>query len=209
MKVKVCGLTEKRNIHQLLQQRIDMMGLIFYEQSARMIHSNSELQNWIAGLPISKVGVFVNETTEVILQKVKDFQLDFAQLHGNESPEQIKELSSKIKIIKAFSVHDDFDFEQCLQYMHASLFLFDTKGKMAGGNGIKFNWEVLEKYKGKTPFLLSGGIHLSDVIEIKKLEHPMLYGVDLNSGFELRPGIKNGRIIQQFIQELKRKDYAY
>ncbi|NEW78556.1 MAG: phosphoribosylanthranilate isomerase, partial [Gelidibacter sp.] len=158
---------------------------------------------------IKKVGVFVNETIDEVLKKVVDYQLDCVQLHGNESIEYCQILrhselvSESFEIIKAFSVDDEFDFSKINKYQRdCDYFLFDTKGKNHGGNGIKFNWELLQKYSGKTPFLLSGGITKNEVEEIKKLKHPAFFGIDINSGFELEPGLKNIKEIKEFKNRL-------
>jgi len=197
MKIKVCGMRDKENISGLLALKPDYIGFIFYDKSKRFVADFPQIE-----IPssIKKVGVFVNETIEEIIEKANKHTLDFVQLHGNETPEYCSALSEKnIKIIKAFSVDENFDFsatkpfEKCV-----SLFLFDTKGKNYGGNGIKFNWELLQNYTGKTPFLLSGGISKNDAEEIKKIKHPAFLGIDINSGFELEPGLKNIKEIKEF-----------
>jgi len=149
---------------------------------------------------VKTVGVFVNQTIEEIAEKANNHTLDFVQLHGNETPEFCEKLATKnIKIIKAFSVDENFDFSATKPFEKGvSLFLFDTKGNNYGGNGIKFNWELLQNYTGKTPFLLSGGISKNDSEEIKKFKHPAFLGIDINSGFELEPGLKNIKEIKEF-----------
>ncbi len=190
-------MQDKENISGLLALKPDYIGFIFYGQSKRYVTDFPQIE-----IPstIKKVGVFVNETIEEIIEKANKHKLDFVQLHGNETPEFCSALSAKnIKIIKAFSVDENFDFsatkpfEKCI-----SLFLFDTKGNNYGGNGIKFNWELLQNYTGKTPFLLSGGISKNDSAEIKNFKHPAFLGIDINSGFELEPGLKNIKEIKEF-----------
>ena len=197
MKIKVCGMRDKENISGLLDLKPDYIGFIFYEQSKRFVADFPQIE-----IPssVKKVGVFVNEIIEKIIEKVNKHKLDFVQLHGNETSEYCEKLAAKdIKIIKAFSVDENFDFsatkpfEKCV-----SLFLFDTKGNNYGGNGIKFNWELLQNYTGKTPFLLSGGISKNDAAEIKKMKHLAFLGIDINSGFELEPGLKNIKEIKEF-----------
>jgi len=201
MKIKVCGMRDKENISGLLALKPDYIGFIFYDKSKRFVADFPQIE-----IPssIKKVGVFVNETIEEIIEKANKHTLDFVQLHGNETPEYCSALSEKnIKIIKAFSVDENFDFsatkpfEKCV-----SLFLFDTKGNNYGGNGIKFNWELLQNYTGKTPFLLSGGISKNDSEEIMKFKHPAFLGIDINSGFELEPGLKNIKEIKEFKNRL-------
>lgn len=190
-------MRDKENISGLLVLKPDYIGFIFYVQSKRFVSDFPQIE-----IPSTtkKVGVFVNETIEEIIEKANKHTLDFVQLHGNETLEYCLALSAKnIKIIKVFSVDENFDFsatkpfEKCV-----SLFLFDTKGNNYGGNGIKFNWELLQNYTGKTPFLLSGGICINDAEEIKKFKHPAFLGIDINSGFELEPGLKNIKEIKEF-----------
>ena len=197
MQIKVCGMRDKENISGLLALKLDYIGFIFYDKSKRFVADFPQIE-----IPssIKKVGVFVNETIKEIIEKANKHTLDFVQLHGNETPEYCSALSAKkIKIIKAFSVDENFDFSATKLFeKHVSLFLFDTKGNNYGGNGIKFNWELLQNYSGKTPFLLSGGISKNDSEEIKKFKHPSFLGIDINSGFELEPGLKNIKEIKEF-----------
>lgn len=197
MQIKVCGMRDRENISGLLALKPDFIGFIFYDQSKRFVVDFPQIE-----IPSTtkKVGVFVNEMIEEIVEKANQHTLDFVQLHGDETPEFCEKLAAKnIKIIKAFSVDENFDFSVTKPFEKwVSLFLFDTKGNNYGGNGIKFNWELLQNYKGKTPFLLSGGISKNDAAEIMKMKHPAFLGIDINSGFELEPGLKNIREIKEF-----------
>ena len=173
----------------------DYMGFIFWEKSSRYF------DGVIPDLPksIKKVGVFVNETAEIILAKAQKYDLQAIQLHGHESVAFCQDLRENLKqvqieIIKVFSVDDDFDFEVLKPFEAVcDYFLFDTKGKLPGGNGTTFDWKVLEKYPSSKPFFLSGGIGIEEmdaVKEITKTNLP-LYAIDLNSKFEIEPGLKN------------------
>ena len=197
MKIKVCGMRDKENISGLLALKPDYIGFIFYDKSKRVVTDFPQME-----IPssVKKVGVFVNETIQEIIEKVNKHALDFVQLHGNETSEYCEKLASKnIKIIKAFSVDENFDFSAIKSFEKCvSLFLFDTKGNNYGGNGVKFNWDLLQNYKGKIPFLLSGGINKNDADEIKKMKHLAFLGIDINSGFELEPGLKNIKEIKEF-----------
>lgn len=197
MKIKVCGMRDSENISGLLNLKPDFIGFIFYDKSKRFVADFPQI-----AIPSStkKVGVFVNEKIDEIIEKTLKYKLDFVQLHGNETPEYCEELTGhKIKIIKAFSIDEKFDISATKPFeKHVFLFLFDTKGKYYGGNGLKFNWDLLQNYKGKTPFLLSGGITKNDVKEIKKFNHPAFLGIDINSGFELEPALKNTNEIKEF-----------
>ncbi|MEL6719949.1 MAG: phosphoribosylanthranilate isomerase [Bacteroidota bacterium] len=215
MKVKVCGLRAEENIKQLQKLPIDMMGFIFYKGSPRNMSDQAALKELLAddnwNPEIKKVGVFVNAQIHDVLHEVHDFHLDYVQLHGNESPEYCHELNTlwsissvrQAKIIKAFSIADAIDFQEVQRYeSHCAFFLFDTKGKNPGGNGIHFDWQLLDNYRGITPFLLSGGISEEDVTDLRKLQVPQLYGVDVNSKFEIEPGLKDVKRIEQFVKLL-------
>lgn len=205
MKLKVCGMRDPENIRELAALMPDYMGLIFYEPSPRYAAAADNREE-IRQLPesIRRVGVFVDEPAEKILQIAEDFQLQAVQLHGNESPEICEQLAGKLEVYKAFSVGEDFDFNSCREYApHCSLFVFDTKGKYYGGNGYKFNWDLLKQYRLNTPFLLSGGLSVEDGEKVKELFHPALIGVDINSGFESAKGVKNIAAIQEFKKALQ------
>ena len=201
LKMKVCGMKIPENIKKLSELNIDFMGFIFYKKSKRYTESIPDK------IPktIKKIGVFVNEDINTIKEIASKNKLDYIQLHGNETVEYCKKLSSsKHKIIKAFSIDEKFDFKQTYKYQaYCDFFIFDTKGKLYGGNGIKFNWQLLENYKGENKFLLSGGISLKDIEEIKKFKHPKYIGVDVNSGFEIKPGLKNISEISEFLKLYK------
>lgn len=192
------------NIKELVQQSIDFMGLIFYEKSPRYVDYLNLSDLPIIPRYIERVGVFVNAELDYILKKTNEYGLDLIQLHGNESPEFCKELNKTMPIIKAFSISDAADFEQTKAYSDLwGSFLFDTKTPQYGGSGLKFDWDILDAYTGETPFLLSGGVSKDDTQNIKAIKHPKLYGVDLNSKFEIEPGLKDIELLQLFIKELK------
>ncbi len=152
---------------------------------------------------IKKVGVFVNEEIENIINIANHYHLDFIQLHGDEDISFVNQLSKKIQIIKAFRIDKNFEFEKLTPYeSDCTYFLFDTKAQQYGGTGKKFNWELLQNYKGNTPFLLSGGITPNDIQQIKEFNHPMFMGIDINSGFEIEPGIKDINQIKIFLNHL-------
>lgn len=189
------------NVADVAALPINWIGFIFYEKSQRFV---SELPNIV--LPhTQKIGVFVNEKIEIVLQKAEQFQLDKLQLHGNESPQYCAELVRNYPIIKAFSVDDSFDFEQTRPYLpYCSYFLFDTKGKNYGGNGVKFNWNKLQEYHFEVPFLLSGGITPEDAAAVQEFKHKQLAGIDLNSGFEIAPAQKDAQKLKDFLSNFER-----
>jgi phosphoribosylanthranilate isomerase len=190
MIVKVCGITKSLQFNRLDELGIAMIGLNFYPQSKRFI--NQPLAGISHSYSADKVGVFVNPEQSYLLEKVDEYNLDMVQLHGNESEEFCDEVSQYIAIIKAFGVDENFSFADTESYFNsASYLLFDTKSSGYGGSGKKFNWHKLSEYQFNKPFLLSGGIQLEDIPTIIELKFPALAGIDINSGFELSPGIKD------------------
>ncbi len=187
-------MKDDNNIKELMELQPDYMGFIFYEKSKRDVQGvlNQEL---LLSFPksIKKTGVFVNASTAFILEKVETYQLDAVQLHGQESPEQAKEIKDKgLEVFKAFSVGETFDFAQLESYKGAvDYFLFDTKGKEVGGNGFTFDWTILNDYDNEVPFLLSGGLDGNNIEDVKKLSHLNIYAVDVNSKFEIEPALKD------------------
>jgi len=203
MKVKVCGITNPRNLLQLSMLKVDMIGYNFYPESKRYVGENMLLSLIALPTSIKKVGVFVNASIEFIKEQQETYKLDYLQLHGDESQEMMTAIREIALVIKVFRITPDFDFENTKAYSSADLFLFDTYTKDFGGSGQRFDWEKLDDYEGDTPFLLAGGIGPDDVSAILKINHPDLYGVDINSGFESAPGIKEAKKINTFIKELK------
>ncbi len=206
LKIKVCGMRENQNILDLAALKPDFMGFIFYNKSPRnvLIFKNSKE---ILNLPktIKKTGVFVDETFENILEYVSEFNLDFVQLHGSESPDFCQKIKSKgIGVIKAFGIDKTFSFKQTVKYEKSvDFFLFDTKGKEHGGNGFKFDWSILKNYNQKIPFLLAGGIaieNIEDLIELKELN---ISGLDVNSKFEIIPGLKDISNLKLLFQKIR------
>lgn len=204
MKVKICGMKFPKNIVEIGALQPDYMGFIFYPKSKRFVGENFSIKS-IEKLPktIKKVGVFVNESSEFILENISKYKLDAVQLHGNESVEMcaiIKE--NGIEVIKVFSVDNYFNFEEIVPFEAVSdYFLFDTKTEKYGGSGKVFNWKILEKYMLSKPFFLSGGLGLENLNTITKITHPALVGLDFNSKLE----DKNYKKITEEVSELIHK----
>ena len=203
LRIKVCGMKFSENRQKVEELPVDFLGYIFYAPSKRFIGDTPE--KGLFNSKKLKVGVFVNENAFEILGLAKNLGLDFVQLHGNENVKTCQLLKKQgLKIIKAFSVDKKFKFSSTKPYEKVvDFFLFDTKTKLHGGSGEKFDWSRLDKYQGHTPFFLSGGIGPEDVKSIKEIDHKKLTGVDLNSGFEIEPGLKNMEELKKFIEELK------
>lgn len=200
MIVKVCGMRDAENIRAVEALGIDMMGFIFWPKSSRYVSERP------AYLPTScqRVGVFVDESIDKVMQYAAAFQLDVIQLHGGESPEYVSRLKG-LKVIKAFNIATADNLKQVKLYEGlADCFLFDAKGRSVGGNGTQFDWDVLQGYTGKTPFLLSGGIGPDDAGRVTDFEHPRCIGIDLNSRFETAPGLKDVDKLKAFLEKVKR-----
>jgi phosphoribosylanthranilate isomerase len=204
MKIKVCGMRDSENIQAVAALKPDYLGFIFYEKSPRYVATVDKAV--LATLPVSiqKVGVFVNESVEVMRQTAQEYALDVLQLHGGETPLQCLQLSGEgYTIFKAFPISESVDFESLDAYDGCcDYFLFDTKTPQHGGSGQKFDWSLLDNYKGETPFFLSGGIDLDDTEAIKQISHPKFIAVDVNSKFEIEPGLKDVAKLTQFISTL-------
>lgn len=210
MKLKVCGMRESSNIQELIPLKPDFIGFIFYDKSPRYVGEglDEELINSIPS-SIKKVGVFVNSSPDYIMSMARQYDLQYVQLHGNELPDICRVLRQKgLNIIKAFSVDNAFNFAMLNNYKpFCDLFLFDTKGAKPGGNGVPFDWNILRRYDQEKPFLLSGGISLENIDQLIELTKSIrVYGIDINSCFELEPGLKDLAQIQKLIGKLRIKE---
>lgn len=216
-------MRDAQNIREVSQLGVDMIGMIFYPKSPRYV----EMQSSHAGIipdyakediniksskTPARVGVFVDDMVQNIVTRVVNYHLDYVQLHGNEPREMCENLRSTldpdirpgIKIIKAISVSDASDIQKYKEYVGAvDLFLFDTKCKTVGGSGQLFDWQVLEQYDGEVPFLLSGGIGPEDASRLHAFHHPKCIGIDLNSRFEIEPGVKDVEKLKGFLNEMQ------
>ena len=223
MVIKVCGMRDAQNIREVSQLGVDMIGMIFYPKSPRYV----EMQSSHAGIipdyakediniksskSPARVGVFVDDMVQNIVTRVVNYHLDYVQLHGNEPREMCENLRLTldpdirpgIKIIKAISVSDASGIQKYKEYIGAvDLFLFDTKCKTVGGSGQQFDWQVLEQYDGEVPFLLSGGIGPEDASRLHAFHHPKCIGIDLNSRFEIEPGVKDVEMLKGFLNEIQ------
>ncbi|QMU29244.1 phosphoribosylanthranilate isomerase [Adhaeribacter radiodurans] len=202
LQVKVCGMREPENINELVTLQPDLIGFIFYSKSSRFAGEKLQAKA-LKQLPatVQKVGVFVNELLTTILATAEKFELQAVQLHGNETPTLCAKVrQSGLLVLKAFALSDDFDFTVLEAYEGTcNYYLFDTKGPQYGGNGQTFNWEVLNNYCFQTPFFLSGGLDLDHAPAIKAGRWPLLRGIDINSRFELEPGLKDISKVKQML----------
>lgn len=206
MKIKVCGMRDPGNVKEVAGLSPDYLGFIFYPGSKRFVGEKiADLVHSYIPREIKKVGVFVEESFDNVMQACAENDLDMVQLHGNENPGYCSRLrTTGIEVIKAFNIGDDFNFSRLQDYVECcDYFLFDTKGDKPGGTGKKFNWELLGEYKNEVPFFLSGGIGVDDIGDIKDFSHPMLHAVDINSRFETEPGVKDVNLLRRFIENIR------
>lgn len=204
LEIKVCGNTEFKNFSEVCNLNPEYVGFIFYPKSKRYVESPSLITK-VESCKSKRVGVFVNATEQEIRDKVIEFNLDFIQLHGDETATLTAKINEFIPAFKTFQINNNFDFNILIPYLSTCYkFIFDTSSKDYGGSGKKFNWELLENYTLHKPFILSGGIEAEDVEKIRTLSHPMLSGIDLNSKFEISPGIKDIPKLSAFIKKIRK-----
>lgn len=205
LRIKICGMKDPENILQTATLKPHFMGFIFYPKSPRYAQAlNISVLNELPK-SIKKIGVFVNEDIDNILTIVYKYKLDGVQLHGSELVKTCRDIKdSGLIVIKAFPIEESYNFRVTKTYEGVcDYFLFDTKTDAFGGSGKKFDWTMLNEYKGQTPFILSGGIAQEDIYAIQKIEHPLFYGIDLNSKFETKAGHKNVESLREFLKEIK------
>ncbi|HKJ40864.1 MAG TPA: phosphoribosylanthranilate isomerase [Sunxiuqinia sp.] len=207
LKLKVCGMRDPANIQGVLQSRPDYIGYIFHPKSKRYVGEkpNPEIFKQVPETT-KKVAVFVNEKPGKVIALCQQFGIEVVQLHGQESPDYCQTVrNTGLVVFKAFAIEEQFDFSILKKYEGTvDYFLFDTKGKLPGGTGLKFNWEILKQYEVKVPFFLSGGIGPDDVEAVLAFDHDQLYALDINSGFEIEPALKNIERVQEFISQIRK-----
>lgn len=217
-KLKVCGLTQLDQIHELVALKIDFIGFIFYEKSPRCVLNHLGLDEISEINHQGKVGVFVNENADKIIELAEKASLNFIQLHGDENEDFILELRKKLKpevgIIKVIRIGSDFVIptkEESLERFFTSLrsiqndivyILFDTDSKAFGGTGKTFDWNILNEIKIPLPYFLSGGISLENFHQLKTINQQP-FTLDINSKFEIEPGIKDIEKIKEFLSLIK------
>jgi phosphoribosylanthranilate isomerase len=148
--------------------------------------------------------VFVNEHVDRIIELSARYNLSHVQLHGDEPVAVCEQLKREgLRVIKVFRIGQDFDFSVTLPYKEAvDYFLFDTKGKHFGGNAQVFDWSILDQYDQEIPFFLSGGLTVENIHDVGRLKQMNLHALDLNSGVEDSPGVKNILLIKEVIRQI-------
>jgi len=199
--VKVCGMRNPENMAGLQRlSGVHWMGMIFHAASPRWFN-RAQLPAALQDTPLKRVGVFVDQPLQAVRATARNFGLHRLQMHGSESPAYCRELSGEWPLMKAFRIGSGMDWRLLDAYKDScSHFLFDAAGPQPGGNGQPFDWNLLAGYTGATPFLLAGGIGPDDGSRLCEFRHPQWAGIDLNSGFEIRPGLKDLKQIEHFLQ---------
>jgi phosphoribosylanthranilate isomerase len=208
-RIKVCGMTNLDQMHELGDMGVQFAGMIFYHKSPRFVMRHLKgFDVKRARLKVFKIGVFVNAPYDEVMNHIDNFGLDMVQLHGDETPHYCSKLSNYITVIKAFRITEDCDVEWRTRnfYGDTDLYMFDTDGAGYGGTGKKFNWEKLKGVDIHKPFFLSGGIEPGDVGSITEfMSDPVakdLFSLDLNSKFEISPGVKDMSKVRSFVRKM-------
>ena len=207
MIIKICGIKDEKTLFCCEENKINFYGMIFYKKSPRNISffNAKKLIKVSEKLNINGVGVFVNKNINELEEIIKNIKLKFVQLHGNEDEEYIAKLKKiGVKIIKSISLSKKEDLNQIYKYRSVDFFLFDykpLKDELPGGNAKSFDWDILKNLETDKPWFLSGGININNIQRILDDINP--FGIDLSSGVEKELGIKDNRIINNFIEKLK------
>jgi phosphoribosylanthranilate isomerase len=209
MRVKVCGMTQPDQVEALADLGVTFAGFIFYPKSPRYVFKHMNITQIKKVNNINKVGVFVNSTIEEVLHLVDECRLSMVQLHGDEPPKYCEKIADYVSVVKAFRLSDNDSVEWMIRpYMDVcDMFMFDTMGVGYGGTGKKFDWSVLKNSTIGKPFFLSGGIEPGDEQELKAFEQEpvarALFAIDINSKFEVSPGVKDMEKVKEFVGHLK------
>ena len=207
MIVKICGIKNEDTLICCQKNRINFFGMIFYAKSPRNISLENAniLQKKSENLNINGVGVFVDKNINELEAIIKSLKLRYVQLHGSEDELYIRDIKKNdVKIIKSISINKVNDLKKIHYYNSADYFLFDykpLKGELPGGNAKSFDWNILKGLETDKPWFVSGGININNIQQILKDIKP--FGIDLSSGVEKELGIKDNRIINNFISKLK------
>jgi phosphoribosylanthranilate isomerase len=209
MRIKVCGMTQPDQVEQLAGLGVSFAGFIFYPKSPRYVFKHMTTTQIRKENSVNKVGVFVNSTIEEVLHMVDECRLHMVQLHGDENPKYCEKIADYVSVVKAFRLSENDSVEWMIRpYMDVcDMFMFDTMGAGYGGTGKKFDWGVLKDQTIGKPFFLSGGIEPGDEQKLLQFsEDPVakaLFAVDINSKFEVSPGIKDMDKVRSFAENLK------
>ena len=205
IKIKICGIKTSTILDYCNKLNVDYFGLVFYTKSPRNINIKEacNLINLQKKKNINPVGVFANHNLNELNELIKITNLRYIQLHGNENNDYIKKLKEKnnLIILKSISIHNENDLHQIRLFTQADLFLFDYKPKkneLPGGNAKSFDWSLLKDQNITKPWFISGGINKNNINKL--LENLTPYGIDISSGVEDKPGIKNINKIKDIVE---------
>lgn len=209
LRIKVCGLTRLDQVQELISLNTDFLGFIFYEKSPRYVLNHLSLEEISKIDHQGKVGVFVNETPEKIVEVTEKANLNLVQLHGDENEIFISDLKQKlnpkIEIIKVIRIGNQSsnELQKTINQQPKSInyLLFDTDSKAFGGTGKQFDWNILNEIEIPLPYFLSGGVSEQNIDNLKILNQQP-FSIDINSKFELEPGVKDLNKIRQFYEKL-------
>jgi len=209
-RIKVCGVTLPAQLEAFDEIGVDLAGFIFYPKSPRYM-VNKILPEYLRRFKgkIAKVGVFVNMPYEELMRTVEDYRLDMVQLHGDEIPRYCEEVANYITVIKAFrlSENDPIDWMAKPYDEACDMYMFDTLGAGYGGTGKKFDWSMLKNSALEKLFFLSGGIEPGDEERLKEFTNEAiakkLFAIDINSKFEISPGVKDIQKVKEFVEKLR------
>lgn len=202
-------MTQKEQVESLSDLGVSFAGFIFYPKSPRYVFREMTASQIRKVNNINKVGVFVNAPMDEVLHLVDECRLQMVQLHGDETPKYCDRLSDYVSVVKAFRLSDNDSVEWMTHPFDdvCDHYLFDTMGAGYGGTGKKFDWTVLQGQQINKPFFLSGGIEKGDEERIQNFtSDPVaknLFALDINSKFEISPGIKNLELVKEFTSKLK------
>lgn len=209
MRIKVCGMTQIEQVDKLADLGVTFAGFIFYPKSPRYVFKHMTTTQIRKENNVNKVGVFVNAPVEEVLHMVDECRLHMVQLHGDESPKYCEKIADYVSVVKAFRLSDNDSVEWMIRpFMDVcDMFMFDTMGVGYGGTGKKFDWNMLQGQTIGKPFFLSGGIEPGDEQKLKSFTNEpvakALFAIDINSKFELAPGIKELDKVRLFADNLK------
>ncbi|MCF0190859.1 MAG: phosphoribosylanthranilate isomerase [Marinilabiliaceae bacterium] len=205
VKIKICGMTDIDNVSKILFLKPDYLGFIFYPKSPRYVVGSLKPE-MLSIIPsrVHRVGLFVNASETEIRQTAQTWGLQTIQMHGDEPPSLCKAIhDAGFEVIKAFHIETARDFENVSEYAEcADYYLFDTKSASYGGSGQGFDWQLILRQPIRKPWFVAGGIGPDNIEEAAQCG---AYAIDLNSRFEISPGIKDYDILRESIGRIKNK----
>jgi phosphoribosylanthranilate isomerase len=204
VRVKICGITNLADALAAIDAGADLLGFNFYQKSPRHI-TETEAAKIRPQLPkkVEAVGIFVNAPPADVASLCKSLKLDVAQLHGDESPQTVAEVSRSVSVWKAFRVEPDFPSTNLDEYHEAFAYLFDAAlTGQYGGTGRATDWDVARRAAVRHRIILAGGLRVENVAAAVRIVRP--YAVDVASGVESAPGKKDHGLLREFIKEVRR-----